>query len=468
MDRAAVERAVGLAGLEWAPGPDDEITGGDPLFDSPHRLAEGGAVLRLLTGAAAAELWSLRTGRRQQVVVDARHAAAELLSGRRVQVVDPDRRPDWAQIVRSASVVGIYATRDDRHVQLHGSFHDGPVVLDELALPPDAPREAIEAAVAGRDSFELEAALVAQRLCGGVVLAPAEWAEHPQAHAIAGRPAVTLTRIGDAPREPMPDGDRPTSGVRVLDLTRVLAGPTAAKVMAEHGADVLHVSAPGLEHGGPFEIDTGFGKRQTFLDMRVDEELERLRELARDADVFSQGYRLGALAARGLGPEQLAALRPGIVYVSENCYGPEGPWSVRPGWEQLAQAATGMSWREGAAVGLPPRLAPAAVNDYGTGFLAAYGALTALGRRATEGGSWHVQVSLCQTAEWYQRLGDNDAPAGPGFGGEDADAYLVERDTPGFGVVRHVPPSVWMSETPPRFDLPPSPLGTHSPEWLLR
>ena len=467
MDRNAVERAVRLAGLESMPGPDDEVAGGDPLFDSPHRLAEGGAVLRLLTGVAAAELWRLRTGRRQQVTVDARHAAAELMAGRRVYVVDPDRRPDWAQIARQAHVVGIYAARDGRHVQLHGSFHDGPAVLDELGLLPDAPREDIEAAVAARDAFELEAALVAKRLCGGAVRSPEEWAAHPQARAMAGRPAVTITRIGDAPPEPLPDGDRPTSGVRVLDLTRVLAGPTAAKILAEHGADVLHVSAPGLEHGGPFEIDTGFGKRQTFLDLRVDEELARLRELARDTDVFSQGYRLGALAARGLTPEALTALRPGIVYVSENCYGPDGPWAVRPGWEQLAQAATGMSWREGAAAGVAPRLAPAAVNDYGTGFLAAYGALTALARRATEGGSWHVQVSLCQTSEWYQRLGENDASAAP-FTGEDADAYLVERDTPGFGPVRHVPPSVWLSETPPRFDLPPSPLGTHAPEWLPR
>src|SRR5262249_36485785 len=145
-----------------------------------------------------------------------------------------------------------------------------------------------------------------------------------------------------------------------------------------------------------------------------------MTDLLASADVFSQGYRLGTLARRGFGPEQAAQLRPGIVYVSENCYGPVGLWAERPGWEQLAQAATGMSQREGRDwPSGSPRLAPAAVNDYTTGFLAAYGAMVALARRATEGGSWHVQASLCQTAMWYLRLGD-DIDAGAAEPG-DAD-----------------------------------------------
>src|SRR5579864_3123843 len=160
-------------------------------------------------------------------------------------------------------------------------------------------------------------------------------------------------------------------------------------------------------------METGIGKRQAILDLNVPEQANELCELARGADVFSQGYRLGTLARRGFSAQQVAALRPGIVYVSENCYGHAGPWSERPGWEQLGQAATGMSYREGqsAADGVP-RLAPVAVNDYSTGYLAAYGAMMALARRTTEGGSWHVQVSLSQTCMWYQRLGnDNDLEA---------------------------------------------------------
>jgi crotonobetainyl-CoA:carnitine CoA-transferase CaiB-like acyl-CoA transferase len=163
----------------------------------------------------------------------------------------------------------------------------------------------------------------------------------------------------------------------------------------------------------------------------------------------------------------VAALRPGIVYVSENCYGHVGPWSERPGWEQLGQAATGMTYREGqsAADGIP-RLAPAAVNDYSTGYFAAYGAMLALARRATEGGSWHVQVSLSQTCMWYQRLGDdNDLEvADPG----DIQPFLAEMDTADFGRIQYLTPALSLSETPPRWDLPPARQGAHTAEWVAR
>jgi crotonobetainyl-CoA:carnitine CoA-transferase CaiB-like acyl-CoA transferase len=247
----------------------------------------------------------------------------------------------------------------------------------------------------------------------------------------------------------------------------VLAGPTCAKTIAEHGADVLHISADHLERGGPFEIETGIGKRQANLDLREAAQADTLRDLIGGADVFSQGYRLGTLNRRGLSPKQVAALRPGIVYVSENCYGHSGPWAERPGWEQLGQAATGMSYREGQAsdTGVP-RLAPAAVNDYSTGFFAAYGAMIALAKRATEGGSWHVQVSLSQTCTWYQSLGDDCDPtaADPG----DVTPFLGQMDTPDYGRLQYLRPAAQMSTTEPRWDLPPVPHGAHEPVWLPR
>jgi hypothetical protein len=155
------------------------------------------------------------------------------------------------------------------------------------------------------------------------------------------------------------------------------------------------------------------------------------------------------------------------VCVSENCYGHVGPWRERPGWEQLGQAATGMSYREGTASSSGiPRLAPAAVNDYSTGYLAAYGAMIALARRATEGGSWHVQASLSQTSMWYQRLGDDSDMdrADPG----DVREFLDVMDTEHFGRLQYLRPALSMSVTTPRWDLPPSPSGTHEPTWLSR
>ncbi|MBV9322796.1 MAG: CoA transferase [Chloroflexi bacterium] len=469
MERSDIEHAVKLAGLELSDEVDCHVVGQDPILASPHHLGNGAAVVRLLTGAAASELWRLRTGRRQQVVVDARHAAASLRSyvfahpvGQPAQSLQDARRAGGA-----ARVTRIAAARDGRYVQLHGSFHDGPQVLQELGLDETAPPEQIDAAVAQRDAFELEAAFIRRKVCGGVVRSRQEWADHPQGRAIASLPVVSITKIGAAPPEPLPRGDRPTAGVRVLDLTRVLAGPTCAKTLAEHGADVLHIGAPHLEGGGLFEMETGIGKRQAVLDLNVPEQADAVCDLIRSADVFSQGYRLGTLARRGFSPYQVAAQRPGIVYVSENCYGHVGPWSERPGWEQLGQAATGMAYREGlSAPDGVPRLAPAAVNDYSTGYLAAYGAMTALARRATEGGSWHVQVSLSQTCMWYQRLGDdNDLDAAdPG----NIEPFLAEMDTPDFGRIQYLRPALHLSETPPRWDLPPARQGAHAPEWLPR
>ncbi len=479
MDPAAITDALARAGL----GPLDlggaTIAGHDPVYTSPHRLGEGAAVARLLTGLAARDLWALRTGRRQAISVDVRHAGAALASFTHLQPADPDvwAGQDWARPQRR--LTRIVAAAGDRDVQLHGSFHDGPALLAELGVPSDASAVEIDAAVASRDAFELEQACIRRRICGGVVRTAAEWATHPQGQALADRAVVTLTRLGDAPAEPLPDGDRPLAGVRVVDLTRVLAGPTCAKTLAEHGADVLHVTAPHLPGTGLFDVDTGIGKRQVSLDLRVEAQADQLVELIRTGDVFSQGYRLGTLARRGLAPEQLAELRPGIVCVSENCYGPAGPWAERPGWEQLAQAATGMSHLEGLARGDgTPHLAPAAVNDYTTGFLGAYGAMEALRRRATEGGSWLVEVSLCETAMWYLRLGQLTPPApsdetvpvdhavGRGLG--DVADLQDEVDTPDYGRLRYLRPALAMSETPPHWTLPPRPAGTHAPTWPPR
>lgn len=463
MRREAILRAIELGGLP-APEGDFEVSGEDPVLASPHRLGEGAAVARLLTGLAADRMWRIRTGRSQSVAVDIRHAAAALTSFAHLRVLEEGRvtPPD---LRRSRRFTRIVAARDGRYVQLHGSFHDGPDILAELGLDDAATEKDVDGAVAARDAFELERAFIDRGICGGVVLSREEWATHPQAAAMAGWPAVRITKIGEAPSQPLPDGDRPAAGVRVLDLTRVLAGPTCAKTLAEHGADVLHVTSPRLGATGPFDIETGIGKRQASIDLDRPEEKDLLLALVREADVFSQGYRLGALARRGLGHEDLARLRPGIVCVSENCYGHSGPWAGRPGWEQLAQAVTGMSHAEGWDTGVP-RLAPAAVNDYSTGFLAAYGAMTALARRAVEGGSWLVETSLSRTSAWYQSLGASDPAAATGLG--DIGPMTAEMDTPHYGRIRYLTPALTMSETPPRWDLPPAPDGTHEPVWLPR
>jgi crotonobetainyl-CoA:carnitine CoA-transferase CaiB-like acyl-CoA transferase len=223
----------------------------------------------------------------------------------------------------------------------------------------------------------------------------------------------------------------------------------------------LHITSPKLPSSQVWVMDTNQGKLSAYLDLDTPADLDRLRALVSQADVFSQGFRAGALERRGLGPEQLVALRPGLIYVSINCYGHVGPWVGRPGWEQLAQTVTGLATGQGTPE--EPRRMPAAACDYTTGYLAALGTLVALGRRAREGGSYHVRASLCQSGMWFQRLGptcDPDRATGPG----NTDELTIENDT-AWGKLRYLAPSVELSETPPRWVRPPVPLGTHPPVW---
>ena len=211
----------------------------------------------------------------------------------------------------------------------------------------------------------------------------------------------------------------------------------------------------------PFVVDTGHGKRSTGVDLARSEGQATLEALIREADVFCQGYRSGAMAARAFDADHVAALRPGIIYVSINCYGHVGPWVTRRGWEGLAQCTTGFALAD-SPLG-EPRLAPAAVTDYLTGYLAARGVMEALVRRAVEGGSWHVRVSLCQTGMWLTGLGMVDGHLAP-LEPPDFSDLLVRKET-AFGTLHHLPPAVDMASTPPRWQLPPPMRGADAPTW---
>ena len=253
--------------------------------------------------------------------------------------------------------------------------------------------------------------------------------------------------------------------MRVLDLTRVLAGPTCARSLAEHGADVLKISAAHLPDMGMVELDTGIGKLAARLDLRMDQDLRALRELVREGDVFSQSYRPGSLAARGFSPEALAQLRPGIVYVSLSAWGLSGPWSARRGFDSIVQSVSGMAHAQGGAG--KPSLLPVSAIDYVSGYLMAFGTMLALERRAREGGSWLVRVALARVGKWITDLG----AVGPG-GVEELRSdllqdLLTESDAPD-GRITHLRPVLRMSKTPPRWERPPVPLGFHSPAWPAR
>ncbi|HSH92379.1 MAG TPA: CoA transferase, partial [Ramlibacter sp.] len=328
--------------------------------------------------------------------------------------------------------------------------------------------ESIAMHIAQWDGLALEEAIFAAGGVGALVRSEEEWRATPQGRAALEEPVLEIVRIGDAPAQPLPAGDQPLSGVRVLDLTRVLAGPTCAKNLAEHGADVLRISRPDLADSGVLDFDTGVGKLSAHLDMRDASQMREMRELVRGCDVFSQAYRPGTLDARGLSPKEAAALRPGIVYVTLNAWGFNGPWSDRRGYDTVVQAANGMAW-DGA--GQPPVFAPVAQQDYVAGYVMAFGAMAALARRATEGGSWHVRVSLAGCGEWIRRHGE---VARENYDGcpsqvpqELVQPWLRDSASP-VGVITHLGPVTQMSATPARWARPVPAAGSSPRTWPAR
>jgi crotonobetainyl-CoA:carnitine CoA-transferase CaiB-like acyl-CoA transferase len=437
-----------------------------PALKTRFYADEAAAAATAAGAMVAADIWTLRSGERQSVTVTTREAAASLVGFLHQKFSDPSRAPDpRGQLAASRTAAnGFHETRDGRFVFLHPSFPDSTARLLKVLACPDEP-DAVAATMRKWDALDFENAVAAAGACAAMARTPEEWDASEQGRILAGRPVVEVIKIGDSNPEPFAGGDMPLSGIRVLDLTRVLAGPTAARTLAQYGAEVMVISAPDLPSVPYFVTDTGHGKRAAFVDLKTEDGRALLRALVRDGDIFAQGYRQGALEQLGFGPLELAQLRPGIVCTAINCYGHEGPWRGRPGWEQLGQTVSGMAVVHGGAEG--PKLQPGAVTDYTTGFLAAFGSLIALQRRALYGGSYLVRVSLAQTAMWIRGLGlagEERLTEERALGADEIAAFSVHSET-GFGPMTHLRPPVTLSATPARWARGVVPLGTDAAAW---
>ncbi len=438
------------------------VTGQDPTLPSTFHVGTLAAATIAAAGLAAAECHRLRTGVAQRVDVSMHDALVAFRSERYLRV-DEGPPPELRH-----PVTGFYDTRDGRWIQLHANFaHHLHGILDVLGCGPQ--RDDVAAAIRTWDGVALDTELAEAGLCAALIRTPDEWVAHDQARALASLPLFEIERIGNAPVEAIGRGepDQPLAGVRVLDLTRIIAGPVAGRTLASHGAQTLLVNGPHLPNIASLVIDNGRGKRSTWIDLRETAGVATLRALARDADVFLQAYRPGALAARGFSPHALAEQRPGIVCVSVSAYGHAGPWSMRRGFDSLVQSASGIAWSEQHAAHTDgPRHLPCQALDHATGYLAAFGAMIALARRATEGGSWHVRLSLAQTGRWLQSFGVvPDGLHAPDFAPDDV-RDRIDRSASPFGTIDAVRPAERLSATPPRFTRPPVPLGTDEARWL--
>ena len=439
------------------------LTGEEPVM--PSSFAVGIAAQSSIAAAAlaAAEIWRGRTGREQQVSVAMRDAALECLGWFSIDGRTPDA---WDKIS------GLYPcgadTTEPGWVRIHANFaHHRDGALRLLGLPADGTAEKadVERALRKWRAEDFAQAAADAGLVVSALRSFAEWDAHPQGAEIAALPVMTIEKIGEADPRPLPPlsaTQKPLHGLRVLDLTRILAGPIAGRTLAAYGADVMLVNSPNLPNIESI-IDTSRGKLSAHIDLETEAGRATLQDLVRDAHVFVQGYRPDGIARRGFGPDALTRLRPGIVCVSLSAYSHAGPWANRRGFDSLVQTATGFNDAEGKAFGSDqPKAMPMQILDYATGFLMAFGAQAALLRQAREGGSWLVRVSLAQTGHWLRGFGRIEG----GTGVARPDFTPLLRSYPsGYGALVSLPHAATFQVTPAGWERPSMPPGSHPPIW---
>ena len=399
-------------------------------------------------------------------VGDAARAAA-LLAGASPLPLDPTRiavaysserwfRMDGAQPDAFAALSGFFRTRDG-WVRTHGNYpHHAAALRRALSLADADGKDAAAAAFAARDAVEVAAAVSAR---GGVCVPVTP--EVPAAdETLRAEPLVDERRIGPAAPRPLPGGDSaaPLRGIRVLDLTRVIAGPVGTRTLALLGADVLRIDSPRLPEIAWQHLDTGHGKRSAQLDLAAPADRARFDELLDSADVIALGYRAEALDALGLTPAALADRRPGIVVVRHSAWGDP----ARRGFDSIVQAASGIAWIE-SRDGVMPGALPAQALDHSAGYLLAAAAMRLLARRADEGGSWLAETSLRRVAA--ELLGMPRAAEPEPVGAVvDADGHLQTFEVAGH-VVTTTAPALAYAGAPGAFPAP-RPWGRDEPAWL--
>jgi crotonobetainyl-CoA:carnitine CoA-transferase CaiB-like acyl-CoA transferase len=440
---------------------------------------------------AGARLGEARTGEWSAPALDRGAARAALVSERLFRV---DGEPAGAGFAPASR----FWRAADGWIRTHANYPWHREAL--LRAMGAADEDALAAAIAARSAEEVEAAAFAAGGVAAKVRTAAEWRAHPQGAAVAAEPLVDRVRLGDAPPRcsslasapssaHRKGGDRrgeagvprgakstygvdnepreridplPAAGVRVLDLTRVIAGPVCGSYLGALGADVLRLdppSLPDLEPGAA--ADTLLGKRSTFLDLSTEAGARLLEALLADADVVLLGYRPGALARFGLAPEELAARHPGVVVMELAAWGHTGPWRERRGFDSIVQAASGIAAVEAGADGDPGAL-PCQLLDHGTGYLAAAAVLTALAGQQREGGGHSVRLSLARTAHWLLGEREGDGAARPRWH-EVGAAFIAPVD--GDSSLAAVPPPGSLGATPLRWHGPAAHYGTADAGW---
>lgn len=454
---------IGQLGLAGHFSGDAVMYGNDPIIRSPHRLGAASCTAQLLIGVAGAAIWAARGGPHTDIAIDIIHALHYL---HQTHYVGQAGYPSsvGAEFVE---VNGIFPTRDGRYIMLEAGPPYQKLLNGYLNFfDCGNNKQSFAREVAKWDAQDLEQALTEAGLPACRAFTRAEWLAHPQGEALAVTPPIEIVKISDG--DPVPFGNRgdwPLDGVRVLDFTHVLAGPRSARTLAEYGAEVLHISSPWFADTRAQHLGVDVGKYDAYLDLRDGLDMATMRQLAATADVFASTYRPAVNQRFGLLPEPLAAASErGMVYMSANAYGHSGPWQDRPGFDQDAQVASGFAMTEGH--GGPPKFSPVFyLADLITGYFAAAGMMAALYRRAIEGGSYQVKVSLARSAMWVQELGLLDVATQGQVPEKDSyPAETVSINTAYGTVTSLAPPLTFTNLTLPALDRL-VPYGADPPSW---
>ncbi len=446
-----------LSGLDPAALGNAVLTGQDPVMPSSFAVGTAAQTSIAAAALAACELGHLRGQNRQTISVDMTHAALECTAWFSLDGKVP---PMWDKFS------GAYRCADG-WVRIHTNFahhRDGALRLMGLDAAT-ASRADAESFMLTQSAFAFEQAAADAGLVVAAMRTFDGWDASPQGQAVANQPLISFEKIGNAPPRALPElprSARPLHSLRVLDLTRILAGPVCGRQLAAYGADVMLVNAPHLPNIDSI-ADTSRGKLSCHIDLRTPAGQAALQQLTRTAHVVVQGYRPGALAAFGFDAEALIQRYPGLVYVSLSAYGDQGPWGTRRGFDSLVQSAMGFNQAEAQAAETDsPKPLPVQILDYATGHLMAYAAAAALQKQQQEGGSWHVRLSLARTGQWLRSLGRIEQGLATKM--PDRTPYL-ETAASGYGELVAVKHGAQMSATPPGWARPSMPPGTHAAVW---
>jgi crotonobetainyl-CoA:carnitine CoA-transferase CaiB-like acyl-CoA transferase len=438
--------------------PEPVRVAGDP-GGMPSRLPVGDTAVACVATAlaAAAGLRAQRGGPRDAVRLDAAHVVAAVRSERYLWVGGHGFGGGFAPLSR-------FWRAADGWVRTHANYpwHREALLraLGTAAGPDAVEADAVGSAIGRLSAETVEAAVIAEGGVAAAVRTAAQWRRHPHGRTCTDRPLIAGARAGDAPPRRRPPAALPADGLRVLDLTRVIAGPVATRYLAALGADVLRVDPPHRPELPLHRHDGLPGKRSALLDARTPEGLRRLHELLDGADVLVHGYRPGALAAFGLDPGSLADRHPGLVVVSLSAWGDSGPWADRRGFDSIVQAASGIAMAESPDGDRPGRL-PCQLLDHGTGYLAAAAALEGVRRQSEAGGTRFFTLSLAATAAWLLRRTGPAATVSGSAAGRSAAVSRPEAE-PQAGAYTTVLPS---RTGPVTTVTPPGAIGDRALSW---